>query len=96
MDKDREYQSVVDLEMDSLSRKSPCELMQIEPHSKKVIIGGVKEELIYTVFDLKDVRHIGIVVKTKLLMGHRNYIAGLTVSLQAERMSNEQACALFD
>lgn len=92
------YQNAVDLEIDSLARLSPCELMQIQPKSWKVdTVQGVIE-LAYLIFDGGDNRRIAVVTERPVLLGFakRKFVSALKVQLSSERLSSFEVAALYD
>lgn len=92
------YQNAVDLEIDSLARLSPCELMQIQPKSWKVdTVRGVFE-MAYLIFDGGDHRRIAVVTERSVLLGfaRRKFAAALKVQLRSERLSSYEVAFLYD
>ena len=76
MTTDKHFQEVVELE---LARMVPCELMKLQPQTKKVNSGGTEVEITYHILDLGDTRHIGVLASRDLLVGYQKYSAGITV-----------------
>ena len=92
------YQRTVDLEVDRLARLSPCELMQIHPKRWAVDTEQGVVELGYLISDGTDHRRIVVMAERTVLLGFakRKFVGGLNVQLSTERLSSQEAAALYD
>ncbi len=92
------YQATVELEVDRLSRLSPCELMQLEPKSWKVETAQDLVELAYSIFDGGDHRLIAVMAERPVLLGlaKRKFAGALKVQLGCERLSSYEVATLYD
>ena len=93
---DQNYQNAVDLEIDSLARLSSCELMNLTNHEKIISIGKDRIKINFLIQDFGDIRHIGVIASQKLLVGTRNFAAGITIELNSKRMSKKEVAELYD
>lgn len=95
--KDEIFEKAVETEVDRLSRSSPCELMQLEPHEKQVDVEDCKVDLTILIQDFGDRREIGVVATKRLVLGAcRKFSRGLSLQLKARRLANDEAASLYD
>ncbi|QBE66118.1 hypothetical protein [Pseudoduganella lutea] len=92
------YQNTVDLEVDRLSRLSPCELMQLTPKHREVETGRGVVELAYLIFDGGDFRRIAVMAERPVMLGFakRKFAGALKVQLRCERLSGDEVADLYD
>jgi len=93
---DADFQGAVDIEADRLLRLTPCELMQIPSGVVSVPINGQLIDVLLSVRDLGDERHIGILAKRNLPLGHRKFARGIRIVLELQIMTSEETGSLYD
>ena len=89
---------IVSREVDRLARLTPSELMRLSPKSEAITVEGATAKFSQTVADLGDMRHIGVILLIPGILGcgRQQFQGGIKVQLRSERMSDDEACEVFD
>ena len=93
---DADFQGAVDLEADRLLRLTPCELMQIRSGVVSVPFNGQMIDVSLNVRDLGCERHIGVLARRNLIIGHRKFSRGIRIELELKNMTSEETESLYD